>query len=201
MTNTETRQATYIKSNGEARSPNHCCCGLVVNITHSECVSVALFVKHAQCMRQVHIFICGLSGSTVFCTLSHKGANFEKVTEHKMCVLIFITLTILKLGKDPALSSSYWPISLLDMIGKLFEKILLARMGVLCPLLYRKSDLSVRNRVLLYKQLICSMTNYTCPAWRSAAHTHVHRLQVLQSKYLRLATGAPWYVTGRYTRI
>jgi hypothetical protein len=36
-------------------------------------------------------------------------------------------ISILKLGKDPALPSSYRPISLLDMIGKIFEKILLAR--------------------------------------------------------------------------
>jgi hypothetical protein len=34
---------------------------------------------------------------------------------------------ILKPGKDPALSSSYWPISLLDTVGKLVEKILLNR--------------------------------------------------------------------------
>jgi hypothetical protein len=34
---------------------------------------------------------------------------------------------ILKPGKDPALPSSYRPISLLDTIGKLFEKILLVR--------------------------------------------------------------------------
>jgi len=35
-------------------------------------------------------------------------------------------ISILKPGKDPALASSYRPISLLDTIGKLFEKILLA---------------------------------------------------------------------------
>jgi hypothetical protein len=34
---------------------------------------------------------------------------------------------ILKPGKDPVLPSSYGPISLLDMISKLFEKILLSR--------------------------------------------------------------------------
>ena len=36
-------------------------------------------------------------------------------------------ISILKPGKDPAQPSSYRPISLLDTIGKLFEKILLAR--------------------------------------------------------------------------
>jgi hypothetical protein len=71
------------------------------------------------------------------------------------------------------------------------------RMGMLGPLLNRKSDLSVRNGVLLYKQLIRPMMNYACPAWRFAARTHVRRLQVLQSRCLRLATGAPWYVSSR----
>ena len=41
------------------------------------------------------------------------------------------------------------------------------------------------------------MMDYACPAWRSAARTHVRRLQVLQSKCLRLATGAPWYISNR----
>jgi hypothetical protein len=72
---------------------------------------------------------------------------------------------------------------------------------MLCPLLNRRSDLSVRNGMLLYKQLIRPMMDYVCPAWRSAASSHIRRLQVLPSKGLRLATGAPWYVTGRYTRI
>jgi hypothetical protein len=72
------------------------------------------------------------------------------------------------------------------------------RMGMLGPLLNRKSDLSVRNGVLLYKQLIHPVMDYACPAWMSAARTHVWRLQVLQSKCLRLATGAPWYVSNRH---
>jgi hypothetical protein len=36
-------------------------------------------------------------------------------------------VSIVKPGKDPALPSSYGPISLLDTVGNLFEKILLAR--------------------------------------------------------------------------
>jgi hypothetical protein len=68
---------------------------------------------------------------------------------------------------------------------------------MLGPLLNRKSDLPIRNGVLLYKQLICPMMDYACPTWRSAARTHVPRLQVLQSKCLCLATRAPWYVSNR----
>jgi hypothetical protein len=37
-------------------------------------------------------------------------------------------VSILKPGKDPALPSSYRPISLLGTVGKLFEKNLLARL-------------------------------------------------------------------------
>jgi hypothetical protein len=51
--------------------------------------------------------------------------------------------------------------------------------------------------VLLYKQFIHPMMDYGCPIWRSAAHTHVRKLQVLQSKCLRIATNAPWYVSNR----
>jgi hypothetical protein len=65
------------------------------------------------------------------------------------------------------------------------------RIWMLGPLLNGQSDLSVRNGVLLYKQFIRPIMDYACPAWRSPARTHVRRLQVLQSKCLRLATGAP----------
>ena len=68
---------------------------------------------------------------------------------------------------------------------------------MLGPLLNSKSNLSVRNGVLLFKQLIRPMMDYACPAWRSAARYHVRRLQVLQSKCLRLDTGAHWYVSNR----
>ena len=69
---------------------------------------------------------------------------------------------------------------------------------MLGPLLNRKNDLSVRNGVLLYKQHIRPMMDFVCPALWSAARIHVRRLQVLQSKCLRLATDAPWYVSDRH---
>jgi hypothetical protein len=60
------------------------------------------------------------------------------------------------------------------------------RLGVLGPLLNRRSDLSTRNGVLLFRQLIRPMMDYACPVWRSAARCHIRRLQVLQSKVFAL---------------
>jgi hypothetical protein len=70
-------------------------------------------------------------------------------------------------------------------------------MSVLGPFLNRRSDLSIRKEVLLYRQLIRPVMDYVCSTWRSAARTHVWRLQVLKCKCLRLATGASRYVTSR----
>jgi hypothetical protein len=50
-----------------------------------------------------------------------------------------------------------------------FRKRTAQRMGMLGPLLKRKSDLSVTNGVRLYKQLIRPMMDYACPSWRSTA--------------------------------
>jgi hypothetical protein len=71
------------------------------------------------------------------------------------------------------------------------------RLGVLGTLHNRKSGISIKNGVLLYKQLNRPIMGYAFPIWRSAAHTHVRKLHVLQSKYLRIATNAPWYVSNR----
>jgi hypothetical protein len=70
-------------------------------------------------------------------------------------------------------------------------------MGLLGPLLNGRSELSIRNRVLLYKQHIRPVMDYACPACVSVARTPVRRLQVLQFKCLRLVTGAPWYLSKR----
>jgi hypothetical protein len=70
-------------------------------------------------------------------------------------------------------------------------------MGLLGPLLNRRCELSIRNGLLLYKQLIRHLMYYACPVRRSAARPHIRRLQVLQSKCLCLVTGAPWYLSNR----
>jgi hypothetical protein len=63
---------TDVKRNIEASSRNPCCRGIAINIRlHivSMCVSVALVIQHAKCMRRfisiIMIIICGLSGPTI----------------------------------------------------------------------------------------------------------------------------------------
>jgi hypothetical protein len=70
------------------------------------------------------------------------------------------------------------------------------RMDLLGPPLNRRSELSFRNGVLMYKQFIRPLMDYACPVWRSAARTHVGKLQVQQFKCLRLVTGAPCYLSN-----
>ena len=53
---------------------------------------VALLIQHATRMRHVVTSFVAPLAPPYFSTLSHKRHDFpEKVTEHKMCVLIFYT--------------------------------------------------------------------------------------------------------------
>jgi hypothetical protein len=71
------------------------------------------------------------------------------------------------------------------------------RLGVLGSLLKRRRGLSIRSGVLLYKQLIRPMMDYASPIWRCASRSYLEQLQALQSKCLRIATGAPFYISNR----
>jgi hypothetical protein len=75
----------------EAHSCNHCCSGKAIRIACFGCVSAALGIQHA--ISTHHVVISDLSGSTIFCTLSHKRHYFrnEKFVEQKMYVWIFST--------------------------------------------------------------------------------------------------------------
>ena len=70
------------------------------------------------------------------------------------------------------------------------------KLGVLSYLLNR-SGLSLRNGILLYRQLIRPIMDYVCPTWRSASRCHVRKLHVLQCKRLHIVIAAPLYIRCR----
>jgi len=87
-----TGRRTY-KCDIEARSQNHRWLGTAISITYSECVYVALVIWYVQ--RMLLNIASSVGGLAVlyFSILSHKWHEFwkKKMTEHKMCVVIFAT--------------------------------------------------------------------------------------------------------------
>ena len=76
------------------------------------------------------------------------------------------------------------------------------RLGLLGPLLNKKSDLFIRYGDLLYKQLIRQMMDYACPSGRYAApRTSGGRRFYNPSASVLLREHPGTLVTGRYTRI
>jgi len=68
--------------------------------------------------------------------------------------------------------------------------------------LNRRSDFSIRNGVLLYKQLIRPVMDYVCPAWRSAVLTTSGGCRCYNPRIfalLRVPLGTS--VAGRFARI
>ena len=58
----------------------------------------------------------------------------------------------------------------------------------------RKSQLSLENKLLLYKTIIKPIWTYGIPLWGTASNFNIDILQRFQNKVLRSITNAPWYV-------
>jgi len=79
-----------IRFDNEGLSPNHCCCGKVISITYSQCVSVALIIQQAKRMRPTVLSSAAYLAVQYFSTLSHIRHDFrENVNKPKIRASIF----------------------------------------------------------------------------------------------------------------
>jgi hypothetical protein len=56
-----------------------------------------------------------------------------------------------------------------------------------------KSQLSVRNKLLLYKKVLKPIWTYGIQLWGCAATSNIDKAQIFQNKVLRGIVDAPWY--------
>lgn len=76
------------------------------------------------------------------------------------------------------------------------------RLGMLGYLLNRRSVLSIANGVLIYRLFKRAVMEYAWRIWKSAARCHVRKLQVSQSRCLRIASvNLGTSVTGKFMMI
>jgi hypothetical protein len=61
-------------------------------------------------------------------------------------------------------------------------------------LVNRKSKLSLKNKLILYKSIIKPIWTYGIKLWGCTKPMNMQIIQTLQSKVLRTITNAPWYV-------
>lgn len=67
-------------------------------------------------------------------------------------------------------------------------------------LLNKKSKLSIKNKLLLYNQILRPIWLYGCQIWGCASNSNIQKLEIFQSKVLRTIIGAPWFVRNVHIR-
>jgi hypothetical protein len=67
-------------------------------------------------------------------------------------------------------------------------------------LLGRKSQLSISNKVLIYKAILKPIWTYGIQLWGTASNSNIEILERFQSKALRMIVNAPWYVPNTVIR-
>ena len=69
----------------------------------------------------------------------------------------------------------------------------LAAIAVLKSIFNRRSALSTKNKILVYKQLIRPVMTYACPVWSNTSNSNFSKLQVVQNKAIKIIYNTPFY--------
>jgi hypothetical protein len=64
-------------------------------------------------------------------------------------------------------------------------------------ILGRKSELSISNKLLIYKTILKPIWTYGITLWGIASNSNSEILQRYQNKVLRAIVNAPWYISNK----
>ncbi|GBN96542.1 RNA-directed DNA polymerase from mobile element jockey [Araneus ventricosus] len=77
----------------------------------------------------------------------------------------------------------------IDRIREKFNDSFRRQYSLIC----RNSKLSLNNKLLIYLAYLRPILAYASPVWACTAKTHLHKLEVLENKTIRMITNARWY--------
>lgn len=64
---------------------------------------------------------------------------------------------------------------------------------ILYPFINRKSKLSLRNKIVIYKSIFRQILTFAAPIWYNCAKTHISKLQISQNKLLKMIHNLPFF--------
>jgi hypothetical protein len=115
----------------------------------------------------------------------------------RKCIIYAYYKTLFQANKRSTVNISESRLAQLDskpLFTKHLQTVLHKATGTLLeifPLVARDSPLTIPNKILLYKLLLCSTITYAAPVWSSTSPTNYRHLQVYQSKCLRFIGDFP----------
>ncbi|GFT15158.1 probable RNA-directed DNA polymerase from transposon X-element [Nephila pilipes] len=62
------------------------------------------------------------------------------------------------------------------------------------PILRRKSKLTLKNKIIIYKLYLQPILSYACTIWGNTLKSNKNELQLHQNRAIRLITGAPTFI-------
>jgi hypothetical protein len=68
------------------------------------------------------------------------------------------------------------------------------RLAALYPVINRKTSLKVQCAKMIYQAILRPILTYGCTVWGATSKTNIRKLQIFQSKVLRIIVKAPWFV-------
>lgn len=74
-------------------------------------------------------------------------------------------------------------------------------LGMIYPMIGKRSNLTTKNKMIIFKTIIRPILTYASPVWRGTANCHMKKLQILQNKCLKIIYRLPWRysTTGLHT--